>query len=149
MSAGKFMYFNENNQLPTNFYQYFKSVQTFHKYPTRIATGKKFLLTQGKLFPRPMLPQIHWTQGMVRNKWPYQVSISLRLQTSVQKWPTLSAYWCKETNGICLTRLVLSILCDLYRVLFYYVLLYILYLTDTVKLPFILGVNLLHLSVIW
>ena len=63
---------------------------------------KKFLLTQGKLFPRAMLPQIHWTQGMVRNTWPCQISILLWFQTSVQKLPTLWVCWCKSTKGICL-----------------------------------------------
>jgi len=68
---------------------------------------QKNTLTQGKLFPRAVLPQIHWTQSMVRNTWPYQVSILLWFQTSVQKFPTLWASWCKSTKGICL-KLILN-----------------------------------------
>jgi len=109
---------------------------------------KKILLTQGKILPRAMLPQIHWTQGMVRNIWPYQVSILLWFQTSVQKFPTLWACWCKSTKGICLNSS--CIVRSLWLVeFFHYVLLDILYLTDTAKLPFVMGVNILHLYVIW
>jgi len=98
---------------------------------------KKFL-TQGKLFPKAMLPQIQWTQGMVRNTWPYQVSISLWFQTSVQKLPTLRASWCTSTKGICLNSS--CIVCSLWFVeFFHYVLLGILNLTDTAKRPFIMG----------
>jgi len=39
MSAGKFMHSYENNQLPSHFNQYFKSMQTVHKYPTRLTTS--------------------------------------------------------------------------------------------------------------
>jgi len=107
----------------------------------------------------------------------YQVSISLWFQTHVQKLPTLWACWCKLTKRICLTHLLLSIFCDLHDVNFaswslaiisvfccvFYtyhiglyilimctsscVLLFVIYLTETVKLPF-MRVNL-HLSVIW
>jgi len=69
MPAGKFMHSYEDNQLPSHFNQYFKSIQTVHKYPPDLHVQKisHFLLTQSKLFPRAMLPQIHWTQDMVRN----------------------------------------------------------------------------------
>jgi len=44
MSAGKFMHSYENNQLPSHFNQYFKSVLTVNKYPTRLACSKNFFL---------------------------------------------------------------------------------------------------------
>ena len=85
-----------------------------------------------------MLPQFHWTLGMVRNTWPYQVSILLWFQTSVQNFPTLWACWCKPTKGICLNSS--CIVCSLWFVEFFHcVLLDILYLTDTAKFPFIMG----------
>ena len=40
MSAGRFAHSCENNQLPSHFNQYFKSVQTVHKYSTRLRTSK-------------------------------------------------------------------------------------------------------------
>ena len=44
MFVGKFMHSYENNQLPSHFNQYFKSIQTVHKYPTRLACSKNFFL---------------------------------------------------------------------------------------------------------
>jgi len=136
---------------------------------------KKIILTQGKHFPRAMLPQIHWTWGMVRNTWPYQVSIPFWFQTSLQKLPTLWACRCKLTNGICLTHLVLFILCDMCDVIFsswscvlllfaiYFILTmyinlsyvrshvfcYIFYINRRCKASCIMEANLLHLSVVW
>jgi len=112
---------------------------------------QKFLLTQGKLFPKAMLRQTHWAQGMVRNTWPYQVSISLWFQTSAQKLPTLWVCWCKVTNEICLTHLVLTILCNLYNVIFFNMFCDIFYciLNKHCKASLYNGINLFHLSVIW
>jgi len=52
MSAGKFMHSYENNQLPPHFNQYFKSVLTVHKYPTRLACSNNFFL-----------PRVNYSQG--------------------------------------------------------------------------------------
>jgi len=57
--------------------------------------------------------------------------------------------WCKVPNRLFSAHLVLSNLCDLYHLIFFIMFLSILYLTDTVRLPFITLVNLIHLSVIW
>ena len=40
MSAGKFMHSYENNQLPSHFNQYFKSILTVHKYPLDLHVQK-------------------------------------------------------------------------------------------------------------
>ena len=65
MSAGKFMHSYENNQLLSHFNQYFKSIQTVHKYPTRLPCSKNFFL-----------PRVNSSQGqcsvkfIVLKKWP-------------------------------------------------------------------------------
>jgi len=43
ISTGRIMHSYENNLLASDFNQYFKSIQTIHNYPTRLATSKKFL----------------------------------------------------------------------------------------------------------
>jgi len=118
---------------------------------------KKFLLTQGKLFPRTMFRQIHCTQEMARNAWPHQVSISLWFQTYAQNY-LLSLSLLVQIQ----MKFVWFILCIhslwFYDVIFsswscvlllqHNVFCYIFY-TDPVKLLFIMGVNFLHLSIIW
>ena len=49
MSAGKFMHSYENNQLPSYFNQYFKSILTVHKYATRLACSNNFFLPRVKV----------------------------------------------------------------------------------------------------
>jgi len=109
MYAGKFMQSYENNLFHHILFWIYSDSS---KLPHQTCNFKKFLLTQGKPVSRAMLPQMHWTQGMVRNTWPYQLSISLWLHTSVQNLPALWACWCKLKNGISLTHVVLFILCD-------------------------------------
>jgi len=58
MSAGKFMHSYENNQLPSHFNHYFKSIQTVHKYPTRLACSKNFFL-----------PRVNSSQGQCSLKF--------------------------------------------------------------------------------
>jgi len=58
MSAGKFMHSYENNQLPSHFNQYFKSILTVHKYPTRLACSKNFFL-----------PRVNSSQGQCSLKF--------------------------------------------------------------------------------
>jgi len=40
ISAGKFMHSYENNLLPSHSNQYFKTIQTVHNHPIRLATSK-------------------------------------------------------------------------------------------------------------
>jgi len=58
MSAGKCMHSYENNQLPSHFNQYFKSILTVHKYPTRLACSKNFFL-----------PRVNSSQGQCSLKF--------------------------------------------------------------------------------
>jgi len=50
ISASKFMHSYENNQLPSYFNQYVNSIQTVHKYTTRLACSKKFFLPRVKSY---------------------------------------------------------------------------------------------------
>jgi len=128
MSAGRFMHSYESNLLPSYLTSTWNLFRDFI-LPHQTCNFKKFLLIQGKLFSRAMLPQIHRTQGIVRNTWPCQVSISLWYQVSVQNLPTLWACWCKVKNWICLIHLVLFVRCDFYLAIFF-IYLCILCLTD-------------------
>jgi len=58
MSAGKFMHSYENNQLPSHFNQYFKSILTVHEYLTRLACSKNFFL-----------PRVNSSQGQCSLKF--------------------------------------------------------------------------------
>ena len=62
MSTGNFMHSYENNQLPSHFNQYFKSIQTVHKYPTRLACSKSFFL------PRLNSSQGQWSLKIIGPK---------------------------------------------------------------------------------
>ena len=80
MSAGKFMHSCENNQLPSHFNQCFKSIQTVHKYPNRLATSKKFLsrvnLSQGQFSLKFIGPKV-WSE------MPDQISFNLTLISNI------------------------------------------------------------------
>jgi len=58
MSAGKFMHSYETNQLPSHCNQYFQSMLTVHKYPTRLACSKTFFL-----------PRVNSSQGQCSLKF--------------------------------------------------------------------------------
>jgi len=69
MSAGKVMHSCENNQLPSHFNQYFKSIQTVHKYPPRLAGSKTFL---------PIILNRHCEAGLPKlflAMYPFSISI--------------------------------------------------------------------------
>jgi len=50
MSAGTSIHSYENNQFPSHFNQYFKSILTVHKYPTRLECSKNFFLTRANSY---------------------------------------------------------------------------------------------------
>ena len=146
ISADNFMHPYENNQLLSHFNQYFQYIQTVYEYTTRLATLKNFFL-----------PRVNSSQGQ-------SPSNSLD-PTYGQKYLTISSFTLTLISSICTKityflglwvqinkRKLLNSSCVVYFLwfaswdFFHNVLLYVLCLTDTVKILFIMGIIFICLS---
>jgi len=139
LSAGKFIHFYKNNLIPSHFNLYLKSVQTVHNYPTRLATSKSFFLpritsSQRQYFLKFMDPRCDQKHLTISS---FDLTLTLNICTKTNYSLALlvqSNKWYVPNSS----RIVHS-LWFVPCVFFHYAFLCILYLADTVKFPFLMG----------